>query len=194
MLECEGCGVCAELCPAGAVQMAPCSSGDLLLYRSPEHVFSTARLKMGSGASGKLVTEVKRQLGKEVPDAELAIVDGSPGIGCPVIASVSGASLVLIVAEPTLSGFHDLKRILETGKQFGVIIVVCINKFDINTENTKEMERFCHEQGIPIAGKIPFDKTVVEVSKQGKCITCYSESPAGKAIVSLWKYLKFYLT
>lgn len=99
--ECEGCGVCVEICPVQAITMQDHVSGNMMLYKNDGRVFSTAQLKMGSGASGKLVTAVKQQLTQEAPDSELAIIDGSPGIGCPVIASISGVDFVLIVAEPT---------------------------------------------------------------------------------------------
>ncbi|MEL7604369.1 MAG: 4Fe-4S binding protein, partial [Bacillota bacterium] len=116
---CEGCGVCAAVCPAGAVSMKPTVAGELMLYADESTAFSTAQLNMGSGTSGKLVTEVKKQLASAAPkDAELAIIDGSPGIGCPVIASMSGADMVLIVAEPSLSGISDMQRILKTAGIF----------------------------------------------------------------------------
>ena len=99
--ECEGCGVCVEICPVQAITMQDHVSGNMMLYKNDGRVFSTAQLKLGSGASGKLVTAFKQQLTQEAPDSELAIIDGSPGIGCPVIASISGVDFVLIVAEPT---------------------------------------------------------------------------------------------
>ncbi len=106
---CEGCGVCAYVCPQQAVSMVKDVAGTQFLYKG-QTVFSTARLKMGRGNSGKLVTSVKMDMLKNTPDTELAVIDGSPGIGCPVIASVSGMDLVLVVAEPSLSGLSDLKR------------------------------------------------------------------------------------
>lgn len=184
--ECEGCGVCIALCPAQAFTMREHVSGNLMLYEDDKRVFSTAQLKMGSGASGKLVSAVKKQLLQNAPDAELAVIDGSPGIGCPVIASISGADMVLIVAEPTISGIHDMKRIIDTAKHFGVQCTVCINKFDINTDNAKEIEGFCSSHGIPIIGKIPFDKTVVKAVNRYQSIACYPDSPAGKAIAAMW--------
>jgi MinD superfamily P-loop ATPase len=184
--ECEGCGVCVEICPVQAISMCDCSSGSLMLYKQEDKVLSTAQLKMGGGASGKLVAAVKKQLVKESPDAELAIIDGSPGIGCPVIASISGADLVLIVAEPTVSGIHDMKRIIDTAKHFGVSCVVCINKFNVNPDNTKEIENDCADLAIPVIGQIPFDETVIKAVNQCRSIASYPHSPAGKAIVSIW--------
>ena len=106
--ECEGCAVCSEICPVNAIEMKDFSSGEMLLYKNESKTFSTAKLKTGSGASGKLVTAVKKQLKDNSVDLEFAIIDGSPGIGCPVIASISGVDIVLIVAEPTVSGIHDI--------------------------------------------------------------------------------------
>lgn len=187
--ECEGCGVCEEICPAQAITMSDHSSGSLMLYKRDNKVFSTAQLKMGSGASGKLVTAVKKSLIKEATDMELTIIDGSPGIGCPVIASISGVDMVLIVAEPTISGIHDMKRIIETAKHFGVNCVVCINKYDVNPDNTKDIENYCNDFAIPMIGKIPFDETVIKAVNRCQSIACYPDSPAGKAIGSIWNNL-----
>lgn len=184
--ECEGCGVCVEICPVQAITMLDHSSGSLMLYKEGGRVFSTARLNMGSGASGKLVAAVKKQLAEEAAGADLAIIDGSPGIGCPVIASISGVDMALIVAEPTLSGIHDMKRIIDTAKHFGVACAVCVNKFDVNEDNTKEIEHYCESLEIPVIGKIPFDETVIKAVNQCRSIACYPDSPAGKAIALIW--------
>ena len=142
-----------------------------LLYASKEKVFSTAQLKMGSGTSGKLVTEVKKQMKAAAPsDTELAIIDGSPGIGCPVIASLSGVDMVLIVTEPSLSGISDMKRIIRTASIFGTKTAVCINKFDTNLNNTDKIELLCKEQDLPLIGKIPFDSEAVRAINNGKTI------------------------
>ena len=184
--ECEGCGVCVEICPVNAITMQDHVSGDMMLYKNDGRVFSTAQLKMGSGASGKLVTAVKQQLTQEAPDSELAIIDGSPGIGCPVIASISGVDFVLIVAEPTISGMHDMKRIIETSKHFGVSCAVCINKFDVNEDTANEIESYCNGLSVPVIGRIPYDGTVVKAVNRCQSIACYPDSPAGKAIASIW--------
>jgi MinD superfamily P-loop ATPase len=184
--ECEGCGVCVEICPVQAITMRDHVSGELMLYRNDQRVFSTAQLKMGSGASGKLVTAVKKQLTQEASGAKLSIIDGSPGIGCPVIASITGVNMVLIVAEPTISGMHDMKRIIDTAKHFGVRCVVCVNKFDVNLVNTKEIESYCSSLQIPVVGLIPFDETVVKAVNRCQSIAGYPDSPAGKAIAAIW--------
>ena len=184
--ECEGCGVCVEICPVKAITMQEHVSGDMMFYKNDGRVFSTAQLKMGSGASGKLVTAVKQQLTQEAPDSTLAIIDGSPGIGCPVIASISGVDFVLIVAEPTISGMHDMKRIIETSKHFGVSCAVCINKFDVNEDTANEIESYCNGLSVPVIGRIPYDGTVVKAVNRCQSIACYPDSPAGKAIASVW--------
>ncbi|MPM90618.1 Electron transport complex subunit RsxB [bioreactor metagenome] len=186
---CEGCSLCVQVCPVQAISMRDHISGDMMLYKGGGRVFSTAQLKTGSGASGKLVTAVKQQLLQESPNEGLAIIDGSPGIGCPVIASISGADLVLIVAEPTISGIHDLKRIIETAAHFGASCAVCINKYDISTEISDEIERYCASLSVPVAGRIPYDETVVKAVNRCESIARYPESPAGCAVASVWNYV-----
>lgn len=167
--SCEGCGVCEFICPVNAISLKPSIAGNLILYEN-ETVFSSAQLKMGSGTSGMLVTEVKKQMKSAAKDSLLAIIDGSPGIGCPVIASISGVDMVLIVAEPSLSGISDMKRIIETTNIFQTRSVVCINKYDTNIENSNEIEVFCKKNNIPFMGKIPFDFNAVKAINQGKTI------------------------
>ena len=167
---CEGCGVCEYVCPVEAITLIPAIAGELMLYSDRERVFSTAQLKMGSGTSGMLVTEVKKQMKAATVDTELAIIDGSPGIGCPVIASLSGVDMVLIVAEPSISGISDMERIINTAAKFATKTAVCINKYDTNIENTKKIEEFCKERGLPFIGSIPFDSNAVKAINNGQTI------------------------
>ncbi len=188
--SCEGCGVCEAICPVSAITMKPKVSGELKLYKDSA-VFSTATLKMGSGTSGKLVTEVKRQMSENAPKTDLAVIDGSPGIGCPVIASISGVDMVLIVAEPSVSGISDMERIIKTSNQFGVSTAVCINKYDTNLQNTKKIEQFCIDNNIICLGKVPFDKNAGKAINNGLSVVDI-ECNAGKEIKKLFlKVLAF---
>lgn len=167
--NCEGCGVCQYVCPKDAVRLVEDVAGEQKLYLG-DSVFSTATLKMSRGNSGKLVTAVKLDMLKHAPETELAIVDGSPGIGCPVIASVSGMDLVLVVAEPSISGLHDLKRLVKTADTLGTKLAVCVNKWDQSPENTECIVSFCEENKIPFTGKIPYDKTASKAINEGKSL------------------------
>ena len=184
---CEGCGVCEYVCPSGAITMQKSASGDMMLYKNEDRVFSTAKLYMGSGTSGKLVTEVKKNMrDNRADDVEIAVIDGSPGIGCPVIASLNGVDMLLIVAEPSISGISDMKRILTTATRFRVKTAVCVNKFDTNIENTNKIEEFCRENNISLVGKIPYDIEAVKAINSGKSIVeidCIS----GSAVREIYK-------
>lgn len=166
---CEGCGVCEAICEAGAISLKPAIAGQLMLYKD-NSVFSTAKLKMGSGTSGMLVTKVKNQMKDAAVDTDLSIIDGSPGIGCPVIASLSGVDMVLIVAEPSISGISDMKRIIKTADRFETKMAVCVNKFDTNNENTEKIESFCRELNLHFVGRIPFDPDAVKAINNGHSI------------------------
>lgn len=185
---CEGCGVCSFVCPAEAVTLKKDLAGKRALY-SGENVFSTATLKMGRGNSGKLVTDVKLTMLKAAPECELAIVDGSPGIGCPVIASVSGMDLVLVVAEPSGSGLNDLRRLIKTAETFHAKLAVCVNKYDVSPKYTAEIENFCRAEDILFVGKIPFDPLAVEASNEGLSIA-ELDCPAGQAVREIYLELR----
>lgn len=167
---CEGCAVCEFVCPVGAIKMVPDVAGELMLYLEKEKVFSTAKLKMGSGTSGLLVKEVKKQMTSVDVGATFSIIDGSPGIGCPVIASLSGVDMVLVVAEPSISGISDMERIIKTALNFRIKIAVCINKYDTNLENSLKIEEFCNKNKLFFIGKIPFDTSAVKAINNGKSI------------------------
>lgn len=182
---CEGCGVCSYVCPSGAVTLEKDVAGRKELYLE-DGVFSTAALKMGRGNSGKLVTEVKMAMLKHAPETELAVIDGSPGIGCPVIASISGMDLVLVVAEPSFSGISDLKRLVKTAENLQAKLAVCVNKWDVSPEHTEEIRQFCQEEQIPFVGQIPYDKSASEAINMGKTLADI-DCPARNALQEIYQ-------
>ena len=182
---CEGCGVCQYVCPADAVTLKEAVAGQLTLYQG-ERVFSTAKLKMGCGNSGKLVTQVKLNMQKAASEVELAIIDGSPGIGCPVIASVTGVNLVLVVAEPSLSGLSDLQRIVDTAATLRTPLAVCVNKYDTSPGKAEQIETFCRERDLPFVGKIPYDPTASAAINRGESVADV-DCPAGRALRQVYE-------
>ena len=184
-MSCEGCGVCSYVCPSDAVFLMPEKSGELILYKDEDKTFSTARLKIGAGNSGLLVTNVKTRLFEQDLKGPLIILDGSPGIGCPVIASLSGVDLALIVTEPSLTGISDMKRILKTADVFGVKCCVIINKCDINEENSNQIKEYLKSVNIPFLGGIPYDPLVLQAVNKGVSIV-HKATKAGDALKSIY--------
>ena len=185
---CEGCSVCEYICPVKAITLIPSMAGELILYEK-EDIFSTAQLKMGSGNTGKLVSEVKKQLKASVDKRKdlipLAILDGSPGIGCPVIASLSGVDMVLIVTEPSISSISDMERIINTAKIFHSQIAVCVNKYDTNVENTQKIETFCQINNVAFVGTIPYDAQAVKaVNNKQSIVDVFC--PSGFAVMDVF--------
>ncbi len=192
-LLCEGCGFCQKICPQNAIDFQPVISGSYFNCKvDTSKNFLFARLMPGEGNSGKLVTELKKnsaeyflQNGKE-----WFIVDGPPGIGCPVNASITAADLILLITEPTLSGLHDLERIIKLIKLFNISVRVVVNKFDINEEMTSKIEDYLKAEKIELAGKIPFDETVVRSLQQEKSIVEFPASKASIEITTIWNSLQ----
>ncbi|MCW7079246.1 MAG: ATP-binding protein [Canidatus Methanoxibalbensis ujae] len=195
---CEGCGVCAFVCPADALSVAEKDSGEIFVSDvrcggGAKVKMVHASLKAGEEASGKLVSEVRRRASEIAlaEKSEIVLIDGPPGVGCPVIASLTGVDLAVLVAEPTKTGVHDLKRVLAVARHFGVNAVVCVNKSDLNAELTAEIERFCAEEGVKMLGCIPYDETVFEaVSACEPVVSFRSESRASVAIKAVWERIE----
>ncbi len=188
-ISCEGCAFCSHVCSAESITMKECRAGDWFISTSKYGPLVHARLGIAQENSGKLVALVRQQA-KELAqneDMDYIISDGPPGIGCPVIASLSGAHLALLVTEPTLSGIHDLGRVLEVCSHFGVPALVCINKYDINEENTRQIELYCHDRGVEIGAKIPFDNIVTESLIRNLPVVEYSNGRVSNEIKKLWQ-------
>ncbi|MCW3999205.1 MAG: P-loop NTPase [Candidatus Bathyarchaeota archaeon] len=188
-VACEGCGVCTLVCPSKAISLVDRIAGHAYFSRIAQGFMSHAMLFPGEANSGKLVTLVRQnaKVTAQKEGIERVIIDGSPGIGCPVIASISGVDAALIVTEPTLSGIHDLDRGLQLLAHFKVPAYVCVNMYDINLQNTQKIEQFCRGHAVEAVGRIPFDPQVTEAMVHGETIVEYApDSGAAKAIRAIW--------
>jgi MinD superfamily P-loop ATPase len=188
-IACDGCAACVYQCPVEAITMHNQVVGAWFQSQSRYGPLFHAELKPAQENSGKLVTLVKQRARLFAMDEgyDLVLVDGPPGIGCPVISAVSGADLALIVTEPTASGVHDMHRVLETTDHFDVPSLVCINKADLYPQGAAEIEAFCQERDIPVVGRIPFDTAVTEAMVQGQPVTAYSRNPISQVIRRVWE-------
>jgi len=190
-ISCEGCGFCSHICPVEAITMKESLSGHWFISDTKYGHLVHARLGIAQENSGKLVALV-RQHAKQIAERDgldYIISDGPPGIGCPVISSLSGANLALLVTEPTLSGIHDLERVLGVCHHFGIPALVCVNKYDLNENNTRQIEDYCLNQGVEVAAKIPFDNVVTKAIVQGLPVVEYSQGKVTQEIESLWQTL-----
>ncbi len=186
--SCEGCGVCAHFCPEEAIELEPNHCGYWYVSQTRFGTLVHAELKPGEENSGKLVSLVKQKAREQAEELgnPIILVDGPPGIGCPVISAFSGTDLVVAVTEPTKSGLHDLKRVVELAKHFKVPVGVVINKWDLNPEVTKKTEEFCKDSGLTIFGNIPFDREVINALIAKKTVIEFKDCKAAKSIANIW--------
>lgn len=189
-LACEGCAACHYQCPEAAIQMKQQIAGKWFRSNTPYGPLFHAALRPAQENSGKLVTMVRQQARLMALDHgfQAVLVDGPPGIGCPVISAVSGADLAIIVCEPTAAGIHDMHRALETTTHFNIPTTVCINKYDLHSEGTDQIEKFCQQESVPVIGRVPFDPLVTEAMAHAQPVTTYQpDAPASQAIMKLWE-------
>jgi len=191
-IACEGCGVCAWFCPENAIEFAPAINGEWFISDTRRGPMVHAKLGVAEENSGKLVSLVRTQaesIAKE-QQLDLVLIDGSPGIGCPVIASITGADLVLVVTEPTLSGLHDLGRVADLTRHFGIQTLVCINKWDLNKEIASQIETQARPRGLGIAGRVRYDRAVTEAQIRKLSIVEYQRNGAAEDIKQLWAQVR----
>ena len=194
--SCEGCGVCADNCPVQCINLERETAGQWFSSETRFGPMVHARLGIAQENSGKLVALVRDQAKKIAASQgiDLILIDGSPGIGCPVISSITGVDLVLVVTEPTMSGLHDLKRVLQLTNHFKVPAVVCINKHDLNPQMTIEIDKSVKSFGAKVVGHIPFDHNVTRAMVAKKTITEFGDSKAARSAADVWKNLSALLT
>lgn len=188
-VACEGCAACYYQCPVEAIAMNPTQAGEWYRSRTPWGVLFHARLFPGEENSGKLVTTVKQNanLWAIREKADYMLVDGPPGIGCPVIAATAGTHLALLVTEPSMSGLHDLERILGTVAHFQVEAAVIVNKWDLKPSRAAEIEAFCRDRGISLIGRIPYDDAVTRAMVSGEPVTAVTDGPVTAELWRIWR-------
>jgi MinD superfamily P-loop ATPase len=189
-VSCEGCGVCVRFCPEEAIDFPERLCGEWMISETRRGPMVHARLGVAAGNSGKLVSTVRREARRiaEEGNHSLVIVDGPPGIGCPVIASVTGATLVLAVTEPTVSGEHDLDRVLSLTRHFAIPAAVCVNKWDLNPEMADRIEEMGRRAGARIAGRVRYDPSVTLAQMQERAVV-ETEASCVEDIQRIWDRL-----
>jgi MinD superfamily P-loop ATPase len=191
-LLCEGCGVCFHLCPAQAVQFPDNHCGEWYISRTRFGPLVHARLGIAEENSGKLVTQVRREARRlaEENHHPWILTDGPPGIGCPVISCLGDARAVLLVAEPTVSGRHDLERVAALAEHFSLPVFVLVNKADLHWEAAHEIEQFCAGRGYPFLGHLPFDADFTRAQVEGKTIMEYDNKKLQALLAEVWERLR----
>lgn len=192
-LACEGCRVCLYACPVQAVTMAENVCGEWFVSDTDYGVMAHAALGVAAENSGKLVATVRQQAKRIAAEEgrDLILIDGSPGIGCPVISSIAGASLVCVVTEPTLSGLHDLRRVIDLTAPFNIPATVCVNKADINPAMTAQIAAYCAERALPVAGTLPYDPLITEaVIRQRPVTELAPDAAISRLIQQMWERLE----
>jgi len=191
--KCEGCGVCVEMCPENALSLKLMETGEIYNSTTRFGPMVHANLKVGSDNSGKLVSEVREKAvekGNKI-DKDLLLIDGSPGIGCPVISSITGVDLVLFVTEPSRSGFSDLKRVAQVIEHFEIPALAVINKYDINKDISQEIVEYLKENEIELVGKISYSSLVVENLRNAELVVEQeNKSKVSQEIINIWEKIK----
>jgi MinD superfamily P-loop ATPase len=188
-MSCEGCAACTVNCPVDAISLSWVRTGESMVTQTDRGTFAHAQLEIGAEGSGKLVTEVRKSLHAWQTGEEWVLIDGSPGIGCVVIASITGTDAVVAVAEPTPTGRHDLERVLSVAEHFRVPAFVCINKYDLNLEVAQEIASDCGKKKVPVIGLIPYDPAIVKALQQGLTPVEAGLESFTESIRYLWKKL-----
>jgi MinD superfamily P-loop ATPase len=191
-IACEGCGVCAHLCPHQAIAFTEALNGHWFHSDTRMGPMVHARLGVAEENSGKLVTLIRREARAlaEAQGHDLILVDGPPGIGCPVIASLSGADHVVIVTEPTVSGSHDMARVVSLAAHFNVPASVIINKADLNRDKAAEIVHYALAHRIGVLGEIPYDSVITRAQLAGLSVIEYGDNPASDALRTIWSRLQ----